>query len=461
MPRVLGYARVSSVMQAVGSSLRDQQAAIETYAAARELTVAHHYVEAESAVRENYEHREQMQALLASVQRGDLVLVDKVDRWSRDAEFTYRSVREVLARGARWYAIADAIDPSTSDGDTALSFRILFAREEHKRIKERMVGTRQKLRAAGLYAEGLAPYGYRRRSPKGTRDPMKNALVVVEREAAIVREAFALAIAGRSITAIAEALPVTRNVVATLLGRRIYTGEHEVTPGVWAPAQWPAIIDADTWARARQAIEARRLGGVRSRDGERTAGWVLRDVATCALCGSRMASAWSGRNDYYRCGAPCSPRHVRRDAVEAAATPLVLARLYELRAELAREPESAPRIVDQTDARVRLARRRARYLEAYADEAMSRDELRAALARVDAELHRLAAAVPVESPLRRPDVRRDALAAVDVLQRAWTLATGPERRAIVRELAERVTFAHGVEPVAVWRSAAALVGRVG
>ena len=41
-----------------------------------------------------------------------------------------------------------------------LGFRILFAREEHKRIRQCMVGTRQLLRDRGYYVEGLPPFGY-------------------------------------------------------------------------------------------------------------------------------------------------------------------------------------------------------------------------------------------------------------------------------------------------------------
>lgn len=68
--RALGYCRVSSLEQATGTSLRDQQAAIEAHAAARGVVLAHVYVEAESGIHENNERREQMQALLRDVRRG-------------------------------------------------------------------------------------------------------------------------------------------------------------------------------------------------------------------------------------------------------------------------------------------------------------------------------------------------------------------------------------------------------
>jgi len=47
--------------------------------------------------------------------------------------------------------------------------------------------------------------------------------------------------------------------------------------------------------------------------------------------------------------------------------------------------------------------------------------------------------------------RRERLADVDTLARAWEAATGPERRAIVRELAACVAVAPGAV-VPVWRS---------
>jgi DNA invertase Pin-like site-specific DNA recombinase len=51
------------------------------------------YVESESAIHEKNEKREKIRALMSEVRKGDLVLCDKVDRWSRDPEFTYRSIR--------------------------------------------------------------------------------------------------------------------------------------------------------------------------------------------------------------------------------------------------------------------------------------------------------------------------------------------------------------------------------
>jgi site-specific DNA recombinase len=176
--RVLGYARVSSELQGQGSSLRDQQATIAAYAKAQGIPAPTFYVESESAIHEKNERRERIRALQSEVRAGDLVVCDKIDRWSRDPEFTYRSIREILSAGASFYAVGDQCDPSTPEGDTMLNFRVLFAKEEHKRIKARMVGTRRTLRDQGYYVEGTPPFGYRRSLPKGHKGPEKNVLAI-------------------------------------------------------------------------------------------------------------------------------------------------------------------------------------------------------------------------------------------------------------------------------------------
>src|SRR5215210_2178459 len=304
--RVLGYCRVSSADQATGSSLADQETAIRRYAAAAGIQVVCMYVEAVSAVREKIERREQIRRLLADVRRGDLVVVDKLDRWSRDPEFTYRSVREIQTAGAAFYSVSEACDPSTPEGDSVLGFRILFAKEEHKRIRERMVGTRQRLRARGLYVEGLPPWGYRRQGGKG---PEKNVLVIVPDDAERVRRAYAMAIRGFSLAEIAARLGEKIDRVKDALSCRVYLGEVlESKHGTWIRGEHPPIIDVATFAAARAGIDSRNRGRLRrgpTAPPAETASWWLRDLARCALCGGKMGAAYNGRPDdrryYYRC----------------------------------------------------------------------------------------------------------------------------------------------------------------
>jgi DNA invertase Pin-like site-specific DNA recombinase len=190
------------------------------------------------------------------------VVCDKIDRWSRDPEFTYRSLREIVAAGASFYAVGDQCEPSTPEGDTMLNFRVLFAKEEHKRIKARMIGTRKILRDQGYYVEGLPPFGYRRAMPKGHKGVEKNVLVIEPAEAEFVRRAFRLA-AGISLRRIAKALSLTLDRVISILGSRVYLGEIQNSRGEWIKAKHPAILDVDAFTRAQAAIAGRKNGGAR------------------------------------------------------------------------------------------------------------------------------------------------------------------------------------------------------
>ena len=455
--RVIGYARVSSVEQAIGSSLQDQQDVIEAHARSRSLKVDRMYVEAASAVREKIEHREQMRALMADVRDGDLVLVDKVDRWSRDPEFTYASIRQILSAGAAFYAVGDAVDPSTSQGDSALSFRILFAREEHKRIKERMVGTRRILRDHGYYVDGLVPWGYKRQDVKG-RD--RNALVIDSDESAVVRRVFQLCIEGAAIDAIAEAVGSDRDRVATTLHNRVYLGEIRNTRGESIRGKHEPIVDAFMFDAAQSALAGRRHGSRPRSEGVETETWWLRDLACCLLCGEKMGAVYGGepgkRRYYYACVRRCTSKLVRVERVESLCDELVVARLLELQKELATATELkkvrvSPAAEEVAARRIRLDRKRSRYVEAFTDGALSRDELRAHMARLDAERTKLDALAHVEPPATKAQ-RRDALKDVAVLRDTWGKSSPMAKRKIVRTLARKASFAHGQEPEFVWRT---------
>lgn len=459
--RILGYCRVSSEMQARGTSLGDQQAAIETYAKARGLSVARFFIEAESSVRERIESRHQMQALLKSVRAGDLVLCHNLDRWSRDPEFTFKSLREIVEAGAGFYSVGDGCDPATSEGDTMLNFRVLFAREEHKRIKARMVGTRQVLRAQGYYVEGLPPIGYARAHPKGYKGVEKNVLVIVPAAAAKVRKAFAMARRGIGLTAIAEELrDYDKSQVNRILRNRHYIGQVSFE-GQWIPGKHPPLIDVPTFEAVQRGLTERRHGGPRPSGHQgRTATWILRDVAVCGICGARMTARYSAVVSYYMCRKykTCGAKAARVDHVEAFAGDMVEARIQELREELSRAPESAERAIPQDYAsqKARLAQRRERFVEAFADGHLTREALREKLAKLDADtltLEAREAAETAPSRLKNTLVRREALRELASLKLAWGGASAQLRRKMVRIVAVTAAIKKDHPPVITWRDA--------
>lgn len=478
--RILGYARVSTAEQALGSSLADQQASLAAYAKTRGLTVAQFFVESESGGREKLERREEIRELLRDARRGDLVLVDKLDRWSRDPEFTYRSVRELLERGASMFFVAEGIDPATRDGDTHLNFRILFAREEHKRIRERTTGTREKLRQRGYFVEGHVPFGYRRSKPKSTRDVERHVLVVEPGEAEIVRKVFQRAARGERLADIAADIGWIHQRVLRTIHNRHYLGEiRREKKGEWTKGLHPAIVTPSLFARANSTVTGRLLGPRRSAENSRTKNWLIKNVAHCAYCGAAMVSVYSrssGSNRdreyayfYYRCFARCRPRnYVLVPAAEALAAALVATRLVSLRNELAKGPEPVRGSVDYAAKRAVLDRRRAKHIEAHGSDIISLAELRTQLAKLDEERQKIDAAESAAGAGQRtrdPAVRREMLCDVKLLEERWRDSLPATRRDIVNQLAKEMRIRKGkgrlpeVEPV--WRSLEELVEDLG
>lgn len=469
--RVLGYARVSSREQALGTSLQDQQDTLQAYAQARGLKVSRYFVEAESAVHEKFERREKMQQLMAELRPGDLVLCDKLDRWSRDPEFTYRSMREAGEAGARVYFVAEQIDPTTPEGDSMLNMRVMMAREEWKRIRLRTVGTRKLLRNQGLYVEGLAPIGYRRQLPKGqrVRGIEKNVLLPDETMAPMVVEFFELAAKGWSI---GDLLVHAREKVKTrkwdkksihgLLRSRIYIGEIKDSNDIWIKARHAGIVTPSLFDRVQAGLDRRRLGGAKARGDSLTKTWLMRGFASCGRCGGRMGAAYGGGGSaeyvhYYRCHRHCGARLVQVKGADAIVGQLLLLRLIELRKELERPtaPTPATPTVDFAQRRANLEQRRDRLVEARIDGHLSREDLAKRMTRLDTERTKLDSAEAEQtrrSPASDLALRKVLVKKVAALQSAWKRLTLEEKRVLLAQLASTVKLQRDHEPIVVWRT---------
>lgn len=279
--RVLGYARVSGAEQGRhGTSLDAQRAELASYCAARGWPAPDLYVEVESASAARLEARGELERLTRAAEPGDVVLVSALDRWSRDIPHAVASVRALVARGVGWISIRDAIDAATPAGDDMLGIRAWAADLERRRIRERTVLRRKALRDEGLYVEGLAPFGY-------ALGPARR-LVVVPADAALAHELYVL-VPGRSLRGLSALMRERRpdrgwdpGGLRLMLRSRVYLGEVQTSTGAWVASHEP-IVDADTWERAQMALDARRLSASVPRGSERTASWVLRGLARCAL----------------------------------------------------------------------------------------------------------------------------------------------------------------------------------
>lgn len=449
--RVIGYCRVSTAIQGdEGTSLERQREAIERHCQQSGLPAPDVRVEIESGAGHREEARVEQRRTIDAVGPGDIVIVATQDRWSRDTIHFLRSIDEIIAKGGRFLALAERFDPSTPEGRFSATIMAAVAQQELARIRERTLGARRRLRAQGAWVEGHAPLGYRVEARK---------LVPAEPGASIVRELFRLAAAGRSTREIATDLQrrwpgvpgLDFSNVAIRIRDERYLGKLQAEGGYgktakasrWIEGTHEALVTPELFAAANAGADARRLAG-RS-PGQATAGHLLRGIARCGTCGRKLAAQPNPRGvGWYLCpDSSCAGRtHARQDRVDAEMAERCLVRLGELGRALVSPPRVfAPAVPDEDfeASRREITARRSRLVRAVEAGALGPEDVRARLATLDAE----AGALAERERLYRPipvERRRDALATVAGLRRAWEGLTVAERRRVVRLLVDGVTL---------------------
>jgi DNA invertase Pin-like site-specific DNA recombinase len=477
-PAIRAFCRVSSRDQGdKGTSLDGQRGRVERWRDERGWTCPiHYYTEIESGGEERREKRAKLDELLRDARPGELVVTILVDRWTRDVVSGVADVRALLARGVGWYGIEEAIDATTDDGKSRLEERAAGAAAERRRIKARTVGARARIKDAGGWAEGPAPFGYRR----GDRArKLQHLLVVVPEEASLVREAYHRCVQGQSVEEISTWLNTERGTdkdkrqTWSLLHQRVYLGECPNSRGEWVRGRHEPIVDRDLWQRAQEALKARAKSGGPKAHSPRTNAWVLRGLGSCPLCGVRMGATYSDskstRIDYYSCGnrkryGSCLGENARVDRIDAQAEALALARLVELRVELAtpgndatmgETPKPPP---DYAARRAQLAAQLARAETGYIEGVLSKEAVARTRERVDEELGRLAVAEGAAARAARagdPLLRRRILGEAGRIEQAWARAPVELRRSWIALLARRIVI-HGDRPEIEWLTVAEL-----
>ncbi len=474
--RVFGYARVSGREQGErGTSLEAQDETVTRASKARGWPAPDIRIEVESAGEESIERRVELHRLIREAAPGDVILVSKLDRWSRDIVFGVQSIRELVKRDVAVHSIDEGIDASTPNGDEQLGLRMWIAEQERRRIRDRTVVRREELRAKGLWASGRVPFGYTR----GERATRRHLYLEEDPEAAaVIREIFQRAADGDSVRAIATWLvsivgaPHHAAQVHRLLRERIYLGEMRAPKSYeWIPGLHPALITVDVWERAQAGLKSRRQKGPVAL-GAKTADLLLRGGAKCGLCGRGIAIALAPKGQrYYVCAkrrhkkelGECAGPYARAEPLDVAATTAILARIEELRAELERprlEVKREAKSFDLAGARARIATRRARAVQLAVDDAITSAQLITQQARLDAELAALAKReTETEREVKGTNIeaRATVAGALKHLAKAWKKLTIEERREAVPLLALRVEIASTGDLVWTWKTIVDLV----
>jgi site-specific DNA recombinase len=265
-----------------------------------------------------------LQELLANVHAGDLVVIHKLDRFSRSTRLLLEYCERLDQVGAHLVSVSELIDFASPIGKVMLSLLGAFAQYYLDNLRaETAKGHREKAQR-GLWV-GPVPFGYRK---------IDRGHLVPSEDAQTVREIYRLYVEdGLSFGAIAAELrrrdlasprgPWGRENVRVILRNRAYVG-YVSAGGHEHAGEHEPLVSAEVWAAAAAQRGRRTVAEVA---GPRAPSWA--GLLHCARCGRRLWFYQGGRGDDprgYYCpsrGAACDARQFRAERIETAVGDLV------------------------------------------------------------------------------------------------------------------------------------------
>jgi len=290
----------------------------------------------------------------ARAKKFDLILVYKLDRFSRRLRDILNILDELDGLGIQFKSATEPYDTTTSSGKLMLQQLGSFAEFERNRIIERVFpGMVRGVQAGHWQGSRYAPFGY-------SYDKTAKRLLLVEEEAQLVREIFRRYISGEPCQKIAGDFfqkkilsrsggTFNSSLVRKILRNKLYTGKlvwnahhydrkqktlkgcryikNDPSKVVEADGLHQAVIPAEVFARAQYILDQNRRGSFHRK---RVRDYVLSGILTCAKCGYRYLGVSNVKNHktnekrpYYRCSGRatrnihCGNNDVRAEFPEA------------------------------------------------------------------------------------------------------------------------------------------------
>lgn len=344
--RIAAYARYSSDKQS-DASIEDQLRRIRELVAREGHSLDEALIFTDYAISGSSTNRPGFDALMGKIHRRelDVLLVESVDRLSRDLGDSDRLYKDLRANGVQLLSLGDGIDSSNKGAKLQFGVKALFADMYLDDLRDKTVRGMKGRAHAGLSTGGL-PYGYKSTPLPGPdpRTPAGFKISIDEEKAPTLRRIFSLYANGESLAGIATALnrdgvPSPRDKTqhirkpgwgASTIRAMLYNDRYQ---GVWSfnEREWVKapgtnrrvprrkeasevvrqsrpelrIIDEDTWTRSRERLARAKAmyagaGPKAGRAGGTANQHVLSGLLRCA-CGAPMIVQQGSSAGYYVC----------------------------------------------------------------------------------------------------------------------------------------------------------------
>lgn len=306
MKKAVIYARYSSDRQ-IEQSIEGQLRVCNDYAARNDILVVDTYID--RAMTGTNDNRANFQRMLrdSNKKAWDVVLVYKLDRFSRNKYEMAVHKKTLRDNGIKLVSATENI-PDTPEGIILESLlegmAEYYSAELSQKLKRGMNETRRK----GNFTGGYVLFGYRVENKK---------VVIQEDEAEVVRWMFDECASGKFVKRIYEELnergilyrgkPFARNTIYHLLANEKYIGIFRHGDEVFTN-MYPRIVSQEIFEMVRRKIESNKYGKHKP-----DVVYLLKNKVRCGYCGKRVNSdAGTSRNGtvmrYYKCVGKRAPK---------------------------------------------------------------------------------------------------------------------------------------------------------
>lgn len=420
MKYIAAYIRVSTDEQAErGNSLQEQQERLSAYCRAMGWPEPVFYVDDGYSAKDL--KRPAIQRLLEDVRTGkiEVVLTSKLDRLCRNLLDLLQVIELFNEHGCSYISASESFDTSTAVGRMTLQLLGTFAEFERERISERVRDNMISLAKNTSKAISLPCYGL---------DVVDGQYAINQDEEPFVLIMCDLVEQGRGYRYIAKELNalgsttkdgkpwdqvnvkrVLRNpkIAGAVLYNQRTTKNGKII--FRDPSEWifkknnhPAIIPFERWEKIQKILDSRSIAGKHAESET----YLLTGLVKCHHCGRNMKGSTArhvrgGKNyTYYRyicasyvLGYGCKHHAVHRDDLEKIVIDEIRAiasgSMTELKINVALTTSVADEIKHIRDQLVRIDRRMQKQIEAYENDLISADDLKAARQRIETERQEL------------------------------------------------------------------------
>jgi DNA invertase Pin-like site-specific DNA recombinase len=316
MTNAIIYTRVSTDEQAnSGYSLPFQLTTLQAYCKCQGINIIKHYKEDFSAKNfDRPEFNKLKEYSKANKHSIDLLLFTKWDRFSRNAEASYKVIKEFKHLGIKVNSIEQPLDLDLPDNKILLAIYLMLPEVENDKISQRTTEGMRKASIDGCWM-GAAPRGY-----NSSRDLNGNSTLTPNQDSEIIKKIFidfstGLYTAEKLRKKHYNNLKFTKQSFLNMLRNPVYIGKIKVKEYKKEKEQLvdglhKSIINESVFEKVKNILSRNKKITIKPIQNE----FPLRGFLKCNSCNKNLTGSFSTSRSkkkypYYHCQSGCKERH--------------------------------------------------------------------------------------------------------------------------------------------------------